>query len=249
VHEVVADVLFDAELPEKDFLALPAKLESEFGKAAPMEFQGLGLISAPGFPAQVQITKSLGGWQFAEGATPKWFIRLQKNRFTLNMARSEAWPRGDYVGWDAIFRRLTSVANLLAPVYSALTARRLGLRYINRFSVPIASDLSDWCTLRLQTPNGLAGQLGTFVRTTFTVIAEHPRFSATVSLAQEEVQPPPLRDGEVPFLLDIDVFNLRPTDAPPFKGLLEWFKAAHLAENAVFERCITDKLRERFDGG
>lgn len=247
VHEVVADVLFDTELGDKEFGELPARLEAAHGKPLPLELQTLGVVSAPGSPAQLQFAKALAGWQFVEGEAPKWFLRVQKNRFTLNMARSDSWPKGHYVGWEAVLARLRTFIDSLGA-YSGLAARRLGLRYINRFSIPASSPLSDWCYVQPVLPAPLSGKLGTSVRTTVAELPGHERFSATISLVQEDGRRGNDREGELPFLLDIDVFNLQPGDAPRFDRFIEWFEDAHSAENAVFELCITDKLRQRFEG-
>jgi uncharacterized protein (TIGR04255 family) len=246
VHEVVADVLFESELADKAFSELPGTL-ADFGKAVPLESQTLGVISAPGFPSHLEVSKGLAGWQFAEGDAPKWFLRVLKNRFTVNMARSDAWPKGDYVGWWAIAERLGRVVRSLSP-YASLTARRLGLRYINRFSVPTSTALSDWSNVQLVLPASLSRQLGSSLRTTIAALPGNERFAASISLVQEDGKHLSATQGETPFLLDIDVFNLQPTEAPKFEGFIDWFESAHRAENAVFELCITDKLRQRFDG-
>ncbi len=247
VHEVILDALFESEISENVFLDLPKKLEASLGKAKPIELQNFGLLAAPGFGPEIQIARILSGWQFEEGDTPKWLVRLQKNRITLNMARSMEWPRGEYVGWDSIFQRFHGISKLLDSSFSEQKVRRAGLRYINRFSIPAGNDVSDWSTISIGGPPRLKRAIGFHFRGTWTEIAGHPKLSATINLAQEDARSRAAGDDRVPFLLDIDVFNLLPADAPDFSRFADWYLLAHQAENRVFEDCITDKLRELFD--
>ena len=46
--------------------------------------------------------------------------------------------------------------------------------------------------------------------------------------------------------LDIDVFNLWVRDAPDFDAVPGWFERAHLFENMIFERCVTEALAVQF---
>lgn len=70
--------------------------------------------------------------------------------------------------------------------------------------------------------------------------------SAAVRLAKIKTPADVLPEGTFAVMLDIDVFNLLVRDAPAFGGVAEWLDEAHEVENAIFEGCITPKLRATF---
>ena len=74
---------------------------------------------------------------------------------------------------------------------------------------------------------------------------EFPQHSATVTLAKSD--PPKDMGGDMlGVTLDIDVFNLWVRDAPDFDAVPGWFERAHLFENMIFERCVTEALAVQF---
>ncbi|MBA3521791.1 MAG: TIGR04255 family protein [Gemmatimonadales bacterium] len=65
--------------------------------------------------------------------------------------------------------------------------------------------------------------------------------------ASSSIEEPAIAANNQGILLDIDVFNLWIPKAPPYRDLAAWFSRAHDIENQIFEGCVTNLLRERFD--
>jgi uncharacterized protein (TIGR04255 family) len=122
--------------------------------------------------------------------------------------------------------------------------RRVGVRYLNRFTIPTDQPVGHWLNLYVKTPDVLGEPNAVRVRQSWDAIHGHPGLSATVTLAH--VPAKGAAATETGLLLDVDVFSSGVK--MDYAGALEFIESAHAAENRVFEACITDQLRERFKG-
>lgn len=244
VHEVVLDISFDGELSDNELDQVPDALGNQFGDRHRLEQKSVTVQTGPSLPPEVHSESAFVGWRF-ETKTPRWVLVPSRSRLTMHMLRSESWPSGEYVGWDTIKDRFFFVLDRLGPLYTELQPRRVGLRYLNRFAVAEGSALEDWLTIGVRAPEPVRKLWNFQLRNTWAEISGHPGFSATVNLAKIKV-PETGSSGKYGVLLDIDVFNLFPSDAPAYSGLTSWFREAHEAENELFEACITENLRTTF---
>jgi uncharacterized protein (TIGR04255 family) len=132
-------------------------------------------------------------------------------------------------------------------VYGPLEPKRAGLRYLNRLAIPKGEDISQWLAFKLQAPQLLHDLYAFQVRQTWARAGDYDDISATIGLAKIDVGEPTIAVQNQGVLLDIDVFNLWIEKAPKYENLPAWFTRAHEVENQIFEDCMTNDLRARFD--
>lgn len=246
VHEIILDLQFKGSVSDEQLEAVGDLVGETFGQRA--RFGGLEIEGelSPFTAPTIRTKSALSGWAFSED-DPDRLLRVGRQQITLHFHRSEGWPAGSYVGWEAIFHRYTSALDRLAPIFGQSTARRAGLRYLNRIAVPKGTDLDRWLTIGPRDLDAVSDLWSFEIRQTWARVVNDPRLSATLRLSRIEVENEDLRTGHHGILLDIDVFNLRVKEAPSYDDAGSWFEAAHVAENQLFESCITPELRSLFD--
>lgn len=244
VSEVILDLQFEDEAPPEQLPRLPERIDGSLGDPVPvMRISNHALVS----PRRIENQDPdhfLWGWEFL-AEDPQRLVTVAANRISQNLLRSQDWPSGEYVGWELNAASFRNLLELVEPMFSDLTIRRAGLRYINRVVIEKGADLEDWFTVA-PAPLELVTKLWdfTFTRTWESGI-EFPQHSATVTLAKSD--PPKDMGGDMlGVTLDIDVFNLWVRDAPDFDAVPGWFERAHLFENMIFERCVTEALAVQF---
>jgi uncharacterized protein (TIGR04255 family) len=245
VHEVIIDVQFHRSLDEKVLRELRGRLAESFPHAEQMNQMQMVLAMGPGGTGYQNMVSQFGGWSFKKDET--WTLQTAPTALTLHLVRPGQWPVGPYPGWSAAFDKFLGLHTTLADVYGPLEPKRAGIRYLNRIAIPQADDLSQWLEFKVKAPS-LLHDLYTFnLRQTWARAGEYDDISATVGLAKIDVGDPALAAEHQGVLLDIDVFNLWIEKTPSYTDLPDWFDRAHHVENEIFEGCITDALRERFD--
>jgi uncharacterized protein (TIGR04255 family) len=241
VFEVVLDVVPIDTLSEESLQALPAKLQPHFGPPQRIESSVLEIQVKADKSQNVSTQRAFQGWRF-DAHPPSWVLQALRERFTLNYVRPVSPASPAYVGWEAIYARFLDTLGLLREHYSPLPLRRVGLRYINRLALPDRTPLSRWLNIGVQAPD-LLGSVHAFqLKQTWGQVAGFEGLAATVNLAKVE-DADAARAGLQTVVLDIDLFNLYPKDAPLFDELAQWFDLTHRAENQIFESFATDALR------
>ena len=244
VSEVILDLQFQDEAPPEQLPRVPERVGASLGDPVPVMRISNHSLASPRRIENQEPEHVLWGWEFL-AEDPQRLVTVAANRITQNLLRSEEWPSGEYVGWELNSRSFRELLELVAPMFSSLTIRRAGLRYINRVVIKKGTDLENWFNV-VPAPLELVSNLWdfTFTRTWESGI-EFPHHSATVSLAKSD-PPTDMSDDELGVALDIDIFNLWVKDAPDFDAVPDWFERAHLFESVVFESCITDDLAVQF---
>lgn len=245
VHEVILDLRFDGEVDSDALTEARGELASQFddvSKATIFQLQtGMG-SAGPTFQGGSEFV----GWEFVQ-ESPRWVLRAHSNQVTLHAVRSEKWPAGEYLGWERIHSRFSELLPMFEPAYRPLSLVRAGLRYINRVAIPVNSSLEEWFAVVPRGPELVNGLIGFGFQTTWAQVEGFPGLAANLRLGKTQVPEGTVTGKSVGILLDVDVFNLKKTDAPALVETKDWFHTAHAAENRLFEGCITDNLRERFD--
>ena len=244
VAEVILDLQFQDAAPPEQLSRLPERIDGSLGDPVPvMRISNHSLVS----PRRIENQDPdhfLWGWEFL-AEDPRRLVTVAADRITQNLLRSQDWPGGEYVGWERNSASFRDLLEVVGPMFSELTIRRAGLRYINRVVIEKGADLEDWFTIA-PAPLELVRKLWdfTFTRTWESGI-EFPQHSATVTLGKSD-PPKDVVEDMLGVTLDIDIFNLWVKDAPDFDAVPEWFERAHLFENRVFESCITGALAVQF---
>ena len=244
VAEVILDLQFQNEAPPEQLHRAPERIGASLGEPVPVMRISNHALASPHRIENQESEHVLWGWEFLAD-DPRRLVTVAADRITQNLVRSKDWPSGDYIGWElnsASFRRLLE---MVEPMFSALSIRRAGLRYINRMVIEKRADLKDWFAV-VPAPLEPMTKLWDFTFTrTWESGTDFPQHSATVTLAKSD---PPQDSGDdvLGVTLDIDIFNLWVRDAPDFDVVPDWFEQAHLFENKVFESCITEALAVQF---
>lgn len=250
VHEVVLDLVFEPPQPEYAILASLQAVQEDLSRDYPhpqrVEASSFEVVATPGLPPSVQTTTVQVGWKFEASGLPRWMVRTLIDRLTVNSVRSDDWPAGDYIGWDAILDRFNQLLPRVRPAYAALKPRRFGLRYVNRIAIAADSDLDDVLTVGFRRPEGVRDLSGFTVRQTWKSIDGFDDLAATVAVARITMDDKKFGGDSMGVLLDIDIFNLSPTSAPAYDDIAAWYKRAHDAERKVFEACVTPGARKQF---
>ncbi len=245
VHEVVLDVQFHRSLDEKVLRELRGRLAESFPQAEQMNLMQVEMALGPTGQGYQNTLRQFGGWQFKKDGG--WILQAGPTSLSLHLVRLGQWPVGPYVGWSVIYPLYLELHAALQELYSPLEPKRAGLRYLNRIAIPLGESVSDWLAFKLQAPK-LLHDLYTFhLRQTWARAGEYEDIGATIGLAKIDVGDPAIAAENYGVLLDIDVFNLWVEKAPSYASLPDWFKRAHDVENEVFEGCLTDAIRERFE--
>lgn len=250
VHEIHLDVRFnEGVLSESELVGVREALGDEMG--VPRRAEEFTIQAGLSPTLQVSSASTFTGWEYTLPTTtpqPQWILRTLRNQLSFIMARSEAWPRGDYVGWDLILEKFKQVCAQVEPVYGRLKPRRLAVRYINRIGVPDGTKVEDWFHVGPQGPDLLDGLHSFNLQTVWREIEGHESLSAVLRFTSIEIpSSAELPADTVGVLLDIEIFNLLVKNAPErFEEIPEWLVEAHEVENAVFEQCITPGLKAIF---
>lgn len=246
VSEVTLDLQFQGEVPAEELHRFPTTIGTSLGDPELiMRFSHHALVS----PRRVHHQNPdpvPWGWEF-QAEDPKRIVTVAATRITQNLLRSQDWPSGEYVGWERNAARFRELLTSVGPLFSGLSIRRAGLRYINRIAIKRETNLATWFTV---VPEQLepVRKLWDFTFTrTWESGTDFPQHSTTVTLTKSDPPKDMAEDETFGVTLDIDVFNLRVQDAPEFDSVPDWFEKAHLFENRVFESCITEALAAQFE--
>jgi len=245
VHEVILDVQFQRGLDEPVLRELRGRLAESFPHVEQQNLMQVQMAVGPSGAGYQNMLSQFGGWVFKRDGG--WLVQTAPMSITLHLVRPGAWPAGPYPGWPVIYPEYLRVHAALQDVYGALEPKRAGLRYLNRIAIPQGENVNDWLEFKVTAPQVLHDLYSFNLRQIWARAGNYEDISATVGLAKIEVGDAALAAANQGVLIDIDVFNLWPERAPPYQRLPDWFARAHDVENEIFEGCITEQLRQRFD--
>lgn len=244
VSEVILDLQFQDEAPPEQLHRVPERIGASLGDPVPVMRISNHALASPRRIENQESEHVLWGWEFLAEA-PQRLVTVAADRITQNLLRSKDRPSGEYIGWELNSESFRKLLEMVEPMFSVLSVRRAGLRYINRMVIEKQPDLKEWFTV-VPAPLEPMTKLWdfTFTRTWESGI-DFPQHSATVTLTKSD---PPKDSGDdvLGVTLDIDIFNLWVSDAPDFDAVPDWFERAHLFENTVFESCIKEALAVQF---
>ncbi len=145
-----------------------------------------------------------------------------------------------YEGWSAFQKEASRLWAMYRTVVRPQKVTRLAVRYINRFDIPPGAEMKEYLRTSPEISPDIHQGLSAFF---MNVMIPQADIQSTVILNVAAV--PPVREGVVSILLDIDLYreSAIEDDDGQLLGLLEQLRAR---KNQIFEACITDRMREAF---
>jgi uncharacterized protein (TIGR04255 family) len=148
-----------------------------------------------------------------------------------------------YLGWDNFRPTIHYAYRTYADITKPTDFQRVGLRYINRIDFKQESiKLEDFFEFHPFVGNRLPQEHGSFI-TAIQYDFNDARDSLRLQLATANVPPEGFR---MSLILDLDYFLAQPAKIE-VTDLMDWLESAHTRLGEIFEGCISDKLRERFE--
>lgn len=175
-------------------------------------------------------SRKVSGYRFVS-ENGRQIFQAQLGGFTFNRLEP-------YEHW-APFRQ---EAQRLWQVYVAAAkphaVTRAALRYINRINVPLGAELKDYFRTVPEVAPDLPQILSSFV-----MHLEVPQADIDGKLLLNQATVEPAHPDMSSIVLDIDLFCEVEMQADD-RSLWELFEKLRVRKNAVFEACITDRVRE-----
>jgi uncharacterized protein (TIGR04255 family) len=216
-------------------LAIPGllyeRLRAEFPHREQRLFQEVELTQGPdGLQQQIRTIERI--FLFSEDR--KTFVQIGPRIVAVNCLRP-------YPGWQNFKPKIEMALGALCDELEAKRFEQIGLRYINRISVPSPLvKLEDYFQFYVFLGPDLPQEIGNFIAGCEFFYAEG-RDVCRLQLTPAVGQSADKRD----FLLDIG-YSLAQSGEFERDRALDWIESAHTTIGQIFEGCITDRLRELF---
>jgi len=144
-----------------------------------------------------------------------------------------------YRTWQSFQPLIRQAFEAYRNVMHPTRLRRIGLRYINRVAFdPGTVPLDEYFTFHPFIGNALSGDMLRF--------AQSGEFAREDGRDMIRIQLASVERGEPAVILDLDYW-LAKADQFDLAQTFDWVETAHEQIEAVFEACITNRLRQRFE--
>lgn len=204
-------------------------LKAEFPRKQHQPAQEVNVRPIPeGFVQEFRRREQI--WLFAE--TGNAIVQISTRMVSFHALRP-------YPSWEAIRPKIYLLWNSLQRALPAIEIEYLGLRYVNRISLPS----EDWGLYLTYYP--FWGQTFPSNRVGFamsTLLAYHEQRDACRVQTLADMR---RKTGSIELVLDIEYFLAKPQGIPPHETLA-WLDNAHEQVSVIFEGCLTDNLRKTF---
>ena len=207
------------------------KVGKDFPKREQRVFQEVEFVQSPqGFQQQIRSTERVL-FLTDDG---KMFIQVGPNLLAINCLKP-------YLTWNGFKPKIEKAFNTLVGVLEVKGLQRISLRYINRIEIPGGLvKLEDHFDFYPHLGPSLPQDMGNFIVGCLLPFRDG-RDLCKVQLTPAVAEKP----NHIGFLLDLDYFLSQPGGVIP-NDALDWVEDAHRQVEAIFEACITDRLRKIF---
>ena len=232
---------WDPTIPGK----LQAALGDEYsGKPREQRAVQVGLRVQKGKPADLQYGEGLAKVQLFTKPRTR-MVGVGQDVLSIHMLRPYQDPLdSEKGGWEEFRPRVVDALEAYREVASPSGVNRVGVRYINKILVPLASvsvRVEDYLKCACLEIDGLPQDYGNFVSRVEYIYDDETRLVLSYGLFSTS----PKGGG---CLLDLDVI-WQPG------ALMDWEESLRIADDlheragSAFEAVVTDKARELFDAG
>ena len=244
IEEALCEFRFE---PGRDWdLTIPGKLQAELGS----EYTGK---PQQGKVVEVELDTQKGGspnLRYREGFAKvqlvtkdgKRMVGVGQDVLSIHMLRPYQNPSNPKAsGWDEFKPRILTALEAYQKVSEPVGVRRIGIRYINKIVVPGKNvKVEKYLKCALPVVSGLPNRLNNFMSRVDYAYDNGVHLILSQGLAGAPTD-------HIGFLLDLDVI----WETPEPIALDEALEKTHdlrVREREAFERVITNKARELFDG-
>ena len=226
---------------------IPGKLQAELGdeysgKSREQRAVKVGLHIQKGKPADFQYDEGLAKVQLLTKSGTR-MVGVGPDVLSIHMLRPYQDPLdSEKGGWEEFQPRIVAALEAYRKVASPNRVNRVGVRYINKILVPLASvRVEDYLKCAYIEIDGLPEQYVNFISRVEYVYDDGARLVLSYGLFSTS-------SNSVECLLDLDVIWQA-------KTLIDWKESLKIADDlheragSAFEVVVTDKARELFDVG
>jgi uncharacterized protein (TIGR04255 family) len=164
-------------------------------------------------------------------------VQARVNGFTFSKLKP-------YSSWDEFsdeaFRLWDEYSKLTKPI----KVSRIALRYINKIVLP--RSMSKFQEYVKTTPDIAHGLPQAISEMFMRIVMPHPTKSIS-AIVTETIDQKNITDQSIPLIFDIDVFELISSRVTK-KDLVRKFSALRQYKNTIFEKSLTTKAKELFNG-
>ena len=236
ITEAVIGLRFAAPIETGDVEKVSAALKSFYPLQQPIRGIGVHLNVPPG----------------REGATTAQPIETHGSRLSTEDQTQIAlvWPAqfifsqlAPYPGWDVFFERFCRDWALWKRTLSYRKLTRIGVRYINRIDIPVATtpiiQHEEYLNIYPHLPAALD------LVTSYSVVAQRPAPDIGCILTLNSSSAPSPLLGHAAFIFDQDI--AKEGDPPQNdEDIYALLNQIRVKKNEIFEACITPRARELF---
>jgi uncharacterized protein (TIGR04255 family) len=238
IVEAVIDlrVRMAAEFNVQVFAGLLEMFGSGYKEPQPLTQVQLTFQADLGDPPKSKVVNlGLTGFRY-ESSDGKRIAQFQKDGFSF----SHLAP---YTNWEKFFSEAARLYRLFFEIGRPEEVTRVGVRYINRLLLPEAEvmDFTPYLTAPPPCPKGTDAVLTGFL-TQIQILDPGTSVAARIT---QTIQPPSAAPGQVPIILDIDVFEEKSRSADP-NAALQRFETLRQLKNSYFFESITEKVVEMY---
>ncbi len=241
VEEAICQLRFSQ--PLRWTVTTPGELYARLREFYPAEPQQQAMVQANiGVEAGQTAEPNAPRFEFTSG-TPRILYSNEDGTRKVGVGPDSVSVHGmrPYEGWESLHARLSQAVEILAEGREVPSIQAVGLRYINRLSIPETRfEVGEYLTIDIDLPSAFPANIGAFfhrVECTYDDSPIHLAFTFASLQAPE---------SESEFLLDLD-YTLVRTAAVPVSSALDILQNLKDREGQTFESLLKDKARELFD--
>ena len=248
IKEAVCEFRFRSE--DTWDMAVPgliyAALMNDFPRRLPNVVQTAGILITGGPRGQPEVSSQvdeqfrqniaqLQGLRFWREKTEDGLIVVAPNKLAVSQ-----YP--PYPSWDGFLPIIRQAFEAYVTVAKPHSIQRIGLRYINDIVFEVGTvDLEDYFEYYPHLGSKLPQDYGAFHMT-----LNFPYSQARDHLRVQLSTVPGTTDEQVVIRLDLD-YSVVEAGAVPLERTTEWLQQAHDQVEEVFEGCLKDSVRAKFD--
>jgi uncharacterized protein (TIGR04255 family) len=228
--------------------------EFQFGQDSPWDLTIPGLMYEKvreTFPTRKQAARVMMGFSANEseiaqqiGATPVMRFSSEDEKLVMQvglhlLSINRLKP---YTSWEQFFPLILRCFHTYREVANPRSIHRIGLRYVNTIDLPGPNlKLEDYFEFRPYLGANLPRTIGPFM-----LAVQLPYEDLRDVLDLQLASLAGLSIGASKIILDLDYFLAQPGSVS-LDGVSAWLDNAHTSVEKIFEGCISDNLRRRFE--